>query len=99
MAKRNGKPAISSRRRYTREFKREAVQMMLDGHSASSVVKNLGISNVNLLYRWRRQILAESGPAAEKLDSHVRELREELRRTQRERDILKKALTILSQQE
>jgi len=33
------------------------------------------------------------------LDKEVSELREQLRRTQRERDILKKALAILSQQE
>lgn len=100
MAKRNGKPSNQkSRRSFSKEFKQEAVQMMLDGHSASSVSKNLGIHNTNLLYRWKAEILAESGPAAESLDGQVRELREELQRTRRERDILKKALAIFSQQE
>lgn len=37
MAKRGGKSASGTRRVYPREFKEEAVQMLLDGHSASSV--------------------------------------------------------------
>ena len=99
MAKGNGKPAQRSRRTFSKEFKQEAVQMLLDGHSASSVSKNLGVENTNLLYRWKAELLAESGPAAETLDAQVRQLREELQRTRRERDILKKALAIFSQQE
>ena len=99
MAKGNGKLAKRARRTFSKEFKREAVQMLLDGHSASSVSKNLGVENTNLLYRWKAELLAESGPAAETLDAQVRQLREELQRTRRERDILKKALAIFSQQE
>lgn len=100
MAKKTRKPNTpKSRRSFPKAFKQEAVQMMLDGHTASSVAKNLGIDNTNLLYRWKSEILSESGPAAESLDSQVRELRDELHRTRRERDILKKALSIFSQQE
>jgi transposase len=100
MAKRNGRPSVTrARRTFSKEFKQEAVQMLLDGHSASLVAKNLGIENTNLLYRWKSEFLAQSGPAATTLDSQVRELREELQRTRRERDILKKALAIFSQQE
>ena len=100
MAKRNGKAAKKKvRRSFSREFKQEAVQMLLDGHSASSVSENLGIGNTNHLYRWKAELLAESGPAAESLDAQVRQLREELGRTRRERDILKKALAIFSRQE
>jgi transposase-like protein len=36
-----------NRRRYSDELKEEAVQMLLDGHSAQSVVSNLGL-NVGL---------------------------------------------------
>jgi hypothetical protein len=32
------------RRSYPEEFKREAVQMLLDGHTAASVVERLGLS-------------------------------------------------------
>lgn len=99
MAHRNGKSVQKARRTFTKEFKQEAVQMLLDGHSASSVSKNLGIGNTNLLYRWKAELVTEGGPVAETLDAEVRELREELQRTKRERDILKKALAIFSQQE
>ncbi len=84
------------RRTYPDELKTEAVQMMLDGHSAQSVVNNLGLSSVNLVYRWKEKMLSESGPAATTLDGRVRQLEEELRRVERERDILKKALAIFS---
>lgn len=85
------------RRRYTDELKAEAVQMMIDGHSAASVAANLGLSGVNLLYQWKAKLLQESGPAATALESRVRLLEDELRRVERERDILKKALAIFSQ--
>ena len=100
MAKRK-QPASSKRERrtFTDEFKQEAVQMLLDGHAASSISENLGIGNTNLIYRWKAELLTRSGPAAQALDSQVLELREELHRTRRERDILKKALAIFSQQE
>lgn len=87
------------RRAFTREFKQQAVQMMLDGYSARSVAENLGLRNVNVLYRWKSQLIAEGGVVAECLDGEVRTLRDQLRRAERERDILKKALAILSQQE
>ena len=99
MAKRNGsKKAKKTRERriFDDEFKAEAVQMMLDGHSASTVSERLGIGNTNLLYRWKQEILAKGGDAATTLDAKVRELRDELRRVERERDILKKALAIFS---
>ena len=92
------KVSRKSRRTFTEQFKREAVQMLLDGHSASSVSKNLGIGNTNLLYRWKAEVVSDGGPATEALDSQVRELRQELLSTRRERDILKKALSIFSQQ-
>jgi transposase len=85
---------VSSRRRYPEELKAEAVQMLLDGHSASSVCERLGLSTVNLLYNWKRKLVAQGGPASVGLEARVRELEVELRRVERERDILKKALTI-----
>jgi transposase len=99
MAKRSSKSPQNARRTFTKQFKQEAVQMLLDGHSAKSVSKNLGIENTNLLYRWKALLVAESGPIAETLDADVRQLREELQETRRERDILKKALAIFSRQE
>ncbi len=82
------------RRRFTEEFKAEAVQMLVDGHSASSICERLGLSNPNLLYRWKRDLVQRGGSTAVGLDGRVRELEAELRRVERERDILKKALVI-----
>lgn len=98
MPKRNGATTgrKKTRRQFTREFKEQAVQMLLDGHSASSVSENLGLGSPNLLYRWKSEILRSGGQAAIKLDSRVHELEEQVRRLERERDILKKALAIFS---
>ena len=64
--------------------------MLLDGHSASSVAHNLGIGHTSLLYRWKAEILGQEGQAASALEIRVRQLEEGLRRTERERGILKK---------
>lgn len=89
----------SKRRRYDDQFKQEAVQLMLDGHAPSAVAERLGIPNVNLLYSWKKQQLRASGPVATTLDLQVQQLTAELRRVERERDILKKALSIFSRLE
>lgn len=96
----NAKPARSQqhprrkRRQFTEEFKTEAVQMLLDGHSANSICQRLGLSSPNILYRWKRELIRRGGSTAAGLDGRVRELEAELRRVERERDILKKALVI-----
>jgi transposase len=92
----NQKSKPKRRRSYSEEFKQEAVQMLLDGHSAPSVADRLGLSGPNVLYRWKREAIGRGGPAARSLDDRVGQLQEELRRVERERDILKKALAILS---
>ena len=88
-----------TRRSFTDEFKREAVALLLDGHSASSVADRLGLANANLLYRWKQAQLDESGPIATSLEARVHELEVELQRVLRERDILKKALAIFGRNE
>src|SRR5688572_28161696 len=92
----NGKASAPKRRSFSQEFKQEAVQMLLDGHSAGSVAERLGLSGPNGLYRWKREVLHRAGPAARTLGDRVAQLEDELRRVERERDILKKALAILS---
>lgn len=96
---RKQQPAKSSRRAFTKEFKQEAVQMLLDGHCAKSIVDRLGLSGTNVLYRWKGEQLRDSGPVASALEARVRELEVELRRTERERDVLKKALAIFGRHE
>jgi len=82
------------RRKFTEEFKQDAVQMLLDGHSASSVCLRLGLTSPNLIHRWKRTLMPRGAASAGGLEVRVRELEAELRRVERERDILKKALSI-----
>jgi transposase len=86
--------ATAPRRQYTREFKEEAVRMVLDGHSVASVCQRLGLTSPNLLYNWKRKLVQQGGATAVGLEARVRELEAELRRVEQERDILKKALAI-----
>ena len=96
MARKKPRCASRSRRTFTEEFSQEAVQMLLDGHSRPSVAERLGLSGPNMLYRWKKKSLDQAGPAAQTLGERVHYLEDELRRVERERDILKKALAILS---
>ena len=98
-ARKPGSPIRAARREFTDEFRREAVQMMLDGHTAASVAERLGLLGTNLLYRWRREQLERTGPVATSLEARVRELESQLHRVERERDILKKALAIFGRHE
>lgn len=93
-----------TRRKYTKEFKLEAVQLALSrGGNASEVARNLDV-NPNMLNRWIREYQAGSQyafPGLGKLkepDEEIRKLRKELADTKMERDILKKALSIFSRQ-
>lgn len=94
MSKQPMKPDQETRRIYTAEFKENAVRMLLDGHSASSICERLGISGTNLLYRWKKDFLERGNGVTSDLEQRVRELEAELRRVERERDVLKKALSI-----
>jgi transposase len=96
MPARGSQAKRKQRRSYPDELRQEAVQMVLDGHSVPSVADRLGLSSPNLLYRWKRDAIGQGGAAASTLDQRVLHLQEELRRVERERDILKKALAILS---
>jgi len=91
--------STAKRRRFTDEFRREAVQMLLDGHTAASVAQRLGLSSPTLLYRWKSDLLQEVGPVATSLEERVQQLEAELLRVTRERDILKKALAIFGRNE
>ena len=87
------------RRRFTEEFKQEAVQMLVDGQSAVIVAERLGLSGTNILYQWQKSLIGRGGAAAQSLEARVRQLENELRRVERERDILKKALAIFGRYE
>ena len=96
MVIRRGKKQVQ--RRFTKEFKVEAVKLVLEkGMTQVKVAKDLGI-HATLLNRWivrYEEDAVNAFPGKGRLkpeDQRVRDLELELHRTQMERDILKKAM-------
>ena len=93
------------RRRFTTEFKLEAVKMVVEqGRSVRSVADGLGISDT-IVYRWMKKHVAD-GRVAEagngKLspkDEEIKRLKRELAIARQERDILKKAAAYFAKDE
>jgi len=84
-----------SSQRYSPEFKDEAVRQIVDrGYSVSEVSERLGVSS-HSLYKWVKAVTPDKSEqnTAELVEakSEVLRLRAQLRRTEDERDILKKA--------
>ena len=86
----------STRRRFTKDFKLEAVrQVVSEGRTQKAVAEELGL-NVNLLGRWIKQLRddpEQAFPGHGKLkerDKEVEELRRENRRLKGELAFLKK---------
>jgi len=89
-------------RRYDREFKQNAVALIQSGRSISEVARDLGVSHWSLS-RWVKD--AQSGhnlsepktlSAETPEQRELRRLRQENDYLRRQRDILKKACSILS---
>ncbi len=74
------------------EFKQEAVRMLVDGQSATTVAERLELSGTNLLYQWKQALIGRGGAAAEGSEVRVRQLEDELRHVEGERDISKKSV-------
>jgi len=90
----------AERRKYSEEFKREAVRLMETGDKAvAELARDLGI-NDNNLYRWRGvygQVPQGSNPSSiTELEAELRRLRREVEVLRQEREILKKAMSIVS---
>lgn len=92
------------RRRYTPEFKKEAVELILNqDYTLAQAASSLGISR-NVLGRWRteyreqgKQAFPGAGhqsPEAEEL----KRLREEVRKLKLEKEILKKAAAFFARE-
>ena len=93
-----------NRRLYTKEFKQDAVNLSKQpGYSVPSAAKNLGI-NSKQIYHWRKEEDAKgtlafpgNGKAAlSDSEKRIRELEKQLRDSELEKEILKKALGIFS---
>ena len=85
------------RRRFTGEFKEEAVRLLVrSGRPLAQVARELGVHE-NVLRKWKAGVEAGSGEGTSAVSGHFalveenRRLRTELVRVKEERDILKKA--------
>ncbi len=92
------------RRNFSREFKTEAVNLVLEqGYSVAEAARNLGI-NANLLSRWKK---ATEHPEGEELSlgsttvvqAELKRLRKENKQLKIEREILKKAATFFAKEQ
>lgn len=94
---------MSKRKKYSEEFKREAIRLQeSSGKSVGAIERELGLSQ-NLLRQWKqRYAINEENDQlelteVEQLRREVRQLKRELAITEQERDILKKTISIFSQ--
>jgi len=92
------------RRVFNREFKLEAVKLVLErGISAAQAGRDLGIHQ-NVVSRWVREARADKKQAfpgrgqMKPDDAEVARLKRELARTKAERDILKKTIGYLAKE-
>jgi transposase len=81
--------------RYTPEFKEEAVRQVIDrGYSAAEVAVRLGVS-AHSIYKWVKAVRPDTTEKHTKelfnAKSEILTLKAKLRRTEEEKEILKKA--------
>jgi transposase len=91
---------------YTEEFKRDAVRLVeTSGKPKTQIARDLGVSD-SALYRWLKEYGQASEPGAngqsglnlKDLEAENKRLRREVEVLRQERDILKKAISICSQE-
>lgn len=95
---------MTTRKKYTEEFKRDAVRLVLDqGYNHSEAARNLGIDR-GMIGRWVKEFKADESEAFRgngKLTAEqeeLRRLREENRRLKLEREVLKKAAAFFAKE-
>ena len=89
---------MSSQKRFTDEFKRDAVAQVVDrGYAVSEVAERLGVSTKSL-YTWKAQSAKPAKAREADLAVELRRVKKELARVTEERDILKKAATYFARE-
>ena len=89
--------ARKTRRRFTQEFKHDAIQLVIEqGYSCAEVGRRLGVSENNInrwvrQYREKNERVSPDGFTREQMEAELKRLRKENKRLEMERDILKKA--------
>ena len=94
---------MGKRKKYTEEFKREAVQLMMTrgSRSVGDVAASLGVAE-NLLHAWRRTY-ADTAEAVRKArgetpEDELKRLRRENAQLKRDKEILKKAAAFFAKE-
>ncbi|MBN1758321.1 MAG: transposase [Chitinispirillaceae bacterium] len=99
---------ITTRKKYDAEFKRNAVELVLAGkRPCRAVERDLGIPQ-GILHRWIKEYkanpkgsfpgLGHKKPEVVSIDPSLLSLKQEIDELRLERDILKKALAIVSKE-
>lgn len=88
---------MNKRKKYTKEFKLDAVSLVLEqGYSRAEAASSLGI-NTNMLGRWVKEAELDDGQSFRgngKLSpeqEQIRELKKQVKRLEMEKEVLKKA--------
>ncbi len=99
------KNSTKTRRKYDTAFKEDVLKMVASGRPVMEAAQALGIS-ASLIHRWNRSARPGMNGSNAQKDTSIplqgnllaenERLKTELRRTEQERDILKKALGIFS---
>ena len=95
---------MAARKKYTQEFKQDAVRLVLEqGYNQSEAARNLGIDR-GMLSRWvkesqedEREAFRGNGKRTAEQEE-LRRLRDENRRLRMEREILKKATAFFARE-
>ena len=88
-----------TRRRFSDEFKEEAVKLITEqGYKVSEASRNLDI-NASMLRRWQRELSPESdGSIDANENAELQRLRKENKTLRMEREILKKAAAFFAKE-
>jgi len=93
-------------RRYEEEFKRQAVELVIhSSKTQTQIARELGVSEYSLTL-WKRDYLGQVKPAqldgeqlsSEQMLDKIRQLQKENEYLKRQREILKKAMSILGEE-
>jgi transposase len=95
---------MSERRQYTKEFKLDAVSLVVDqGYKQAEAARNLGI-NSNMLGRWIKELSQNDGHAFRgngrltPEQEEIRNLKAQVKRLEMEKEILKKATVFFAKE-
>ena len=95
---------MTTRRKYTQEFKEEAVKLVLEhGYKITEAAMNLGV-HPNLLGRWKREYEGdnssnENDVSSATLRAELNRLKKENKQLKLEREILKKAAAFFAREQ